>query len=482
MNTLYWHDYETTGTDPRYDRACQFAGVRTDEDLNIIGEPLMIYCRPSGDSLPHPQAALITGISPQLTQKEGLCEAEFIRKIHDELAAPGTCGVGYNSLRFDDEFTRFTLFRNFYDAYAREWQNDNSRWDIIDMVRLTRALRPEGINWPDNDNGKPSFRLEHLTAANGIEHQGAHDALVDVYATIALAKLIKTQQPRLYDFVYQHRRKQAIGPLLNVRERKPVIHVSRMYPSDYCGTALVVPVAADPNNANAVVVYDLRHNPSALIHEDVETLKQRLFTPAAELADGEQRPALKTIHINKCPLIVPESTLDDAAAARLSIDRQQHYEHLAMLNAAGDLSVKINQIFAGQQFEPIEDTDASLYSGGFFSNNDRNKMQIIREATPEQLASLSIPFEDKRLAEMLFRYRARNWPESLSADEASQWHDYCQQRLLHNDNPAILDLAGFDQALAEAEQNATAEQAELLSDLKAYRDELASALAEKSAI
>ncbi len=225
MTTLYWHDYETSGIDPRFDRPMQFAGVRTDEDLNIIGEPLMIYCKPSGDYLPHPQAALVTGLTPQLAEKEGLNEAEFIKQIHDELAAPGTCGVGYNSLRFDDEFTRFTLFRNFYDAYAREWQSGNSRWDIIDMVRLTRALRPEGIHWPNREDGKPSFRLEDLTAANGIEHSGAHDALADVYATIEMARLIKNAQPKLYDYVFERRRKQALAPLLNLNERKPVVHV-----------------------------------------------------------------------------------------------------------------------------------------------------------------------------------------------------------------------------------------------------------------
>ena len=213
MNTLYWHDYETSGTDPRYDRPLQFAGIRTDEDLNIIGEPLMMYCKPANDFLPHPQASLITGITPQKAQQEGLTEAEFMARIHAELAEPGTCGVGYNSLRFDDEFTRFSLFRNFYDAYAREWQNGNSRWDIIDMVRLTRALRPDGINWPDHDDGKPSFRLEHLTAANNIEQIGAHDALVDVYATIEIAKLIKNVQPKLFDYVYQNRRKNNIAIL-----------------------------------------------------------------------------------------------------------------------------------------------------------------------------------------------------------------------------------------------------------------------------
>ncbi len=469
MKTLYWHDYETFGIDPRYDRPSQFAGIRTDEDLNIIGEPLMIYCKPADDFLPQPQACLVTGITPQEALEKGVNEAEFIRLIHQELATENTCGVGYNSLRFDDEFTRFILYRHFYDAYAREWQNGCSRWDIIDMARLTRALRPEGIQWPDREDGKPSFRLEHLTTANHIEHQGAHDALVDVYATIALAKLIKSAQPKLYDYVYQHRQKQTLAPLLNLRDRQPVIHVSRMYPSDYCGTALVVPIAKDPHNSNGIIVYDLRHDPTAFINEDPTTLREWLFTPTKDLPQGVTRPALKTIHINKCPIIVPENTLDDAAADRLQIDRTQHQQHLQQLNKAGDLSAKINAIFTKPDYADSDDPDASLYSGGFFSGGDKQKMALIRDADPQQLATLSLPFDDPRLDEMLFRYRARNWPDSLSNEEQSQWQAYCQQRFHQSDQPAILTFERYFKDIENSQQQATTEkQQHVLAQLKAY--------------
>jgi exodeoxyribonuclease I len=473
MSTLYWHDYETFGIDPRYDRPSQFAGIRTDEDLNIIGDPLMVYCKPAGDSLPSPQACLVTGITPQEAVQKGVNEAEFIHQIHQEFAEPGTCGVGYNSLRFDDEFTRFTLYRNFYDAYAREWQNGNSRWDIIDMARLTRALRPEGINWPDREDGKPSFRLEQLTAANNIEHQGAHDALVDVYATIALAKLIKTAQPKLYDFVFNHRQKNAVSPLLNLRDRTPVVHVSRMYPSEYCGTALVIPIAKDPTNNNGIIVYDLRHSPEALINEDADTLRTWLFTPTAELPEGVTRPALKTLHINKCPVVVPENTLNDDAAERLQIDRAQHYQHLEMLNAAGDLTQKITEIFTAPDYETIDDPDASLYGGGFFSGGDKRKMELIRSAEPEHLKTMSIPFDDQRLPEMLFRYRARNWPNSLSDEENEQWQQYRQQRLNGDDNGKILSFNRFFETIKQSQsEDLDQKQQQVLQDLEAYGQQL----------
>jgi exodeoxyribonuclease-1 len=209
-NSFYWHDYETFGVDPSRDRPSQFAGLRTDQDLNPIGEPLVIYCQPQKDILPSPAACLITGITPQLALEKGLPEPTFIDLIHRELSQPMTCGVGYNSIRFDDEVSRYCLYRNFYDPYQREWKNGNSRWDILDMLRLMRALRPEGIEWADHEPGRPSFKLEHLTAANNIAHEAAHDALSDVTATIAMAKLVKQKQPRLFDYVVNNRSKKVV--------------------------------------------------------------------------------------------------------------------------------------------------------------------------------------------------------------------------------------------------------------------------------
>ena len=184
--TILWHDYETWGVSPKFDKPSQFAGIRTDLDLNIIGEPEMFYCQPPQDYLPQPEACLVTGITPQKALREGLTEAEFAERIHSLFSQPNTCVAGYNSIRFDDEVTRYLLYRNFYDPYAREWQNGNSRWDIIDMIRACYALRPEGIEWPtvERDGQQVvSFRLELLTKANGIEHEAAHDAMSDVYAT-----------------------------------------------------------------------------------------------------------------------------------------------------------------------------------------------------------------------------------------------------------------------------------------------------------
>ena len=473
-NTFYWHDYETWGSDPRRDRAAQFAGVRTDQEFRIIGAPLVLYCRPADDMLPHPEACLVTGIRPQEALRDGVPEAEFFRLIHGELARPGTCALGYNSIRFDDEFTRYGLYRNFLDPYAREWQNGNSRWDIIDMVRLTRALRPEGIQWPDHPDGKPSFRLEDLSRANGIEHGAAHDALSDVHATIALARLIKARQPRLYDYVYRMRGKRQAAQLLDLSRQSPVLHLSSMYPAAYCGLAMVVPVARHPINNNGVLVFDLRDDPTPMLDLEAHEIHRRLFTPADELPEGMERIPLKTVHLNKCPVVVPMNTLTPAAAERLSIDPDRGMRHLETIRGATNLDQKIQRALERRGFEADRDPDHGLYGGGFFGDEDRDRIADIRRRSAHELIGLAPPFEDPRLPKLLFRYRARNWPQTLSPEERARWREYRHRRLTDTGGGASITLDEYRARLAALREDPdlSADKRPLLDALAAYADEL----------
>jgi len=427
--SIYWYDFETFGSDPRRDRAAQFAGLRTDEDLNIIGEPLVIYCKPASDFLPSPEACLITGITPQLAMEKGENEVEFIRQIHKEFSQPDTCVAGYNSIRFDDELTRQLLYRNFYDPYEREWKGGNSRWDIIDMIRLCAAVRPEGINWPLDDKGFISFRLEKLTQANNISHAGAHDALADVLATIEMAKLVKLNQPRLYDYIYKLRAKSQVNVMLDIVNKKPVVHVSAMYPSSRGCLALVSPLCQHPDDKNGVIVYDLQEDPDNWISASPEEIRDRVYTRQEDLPESVRRIPLKTLHLNRCPVVAPMSILDDDKTSRFGIDKDACNRHWQILAREQDLPVKLRKPLERTGLASESDPDFMIYSGGFFSEGDRKLMGVIRESSPGQLAMLNLPFRDKRLAEMLFRYRARNFSETLDIDDQQRWESYRSQKL-----------------------------------------------------
>jgi len=391
---------------------------------------------------------MITGITPQLAREKGAPEADFFRFIHEQLMRPGTCALGYNSLRFDDEVTRYGLYRNFFDPYEREWKNGNSRWDVIDVVRLTHALRPDGINWPEKESGVTSFRLEELTAANDIEHAGAHDALVDVKATIAVAKLIRDRQPRLFDFVFNNRDKHKLAAQLNVRAGQPVLHVSARYPARLGCIAAVAPVAMHPVNRNGVIVYDLRSDPGTLLAMSADEIRARLYTATADLPEGTERIPLKVVHLNRAPVIVPMGTVTHAAREQWQMDAQAEKRHLEALRSAPGLAGKLAEVFgAGEQFPPQSDPDRGLY-GGFLSDDDRRRCEQVRHATADELGSMHPGFDAAKLDELLFRYRARNWPESLKQEERLRWEEFRRERLTQAGAGATIVLDDYRKQLS----------------------------------
>lgn len=429
--TFFIYDFESFGVDPARDRPAQFAGIRTDSDFNIIGEPVMIYCKQTDDYLPSPEAVMVTGITPQECNEKGVSEPEFAELIHREFSVPNTCIMGYNNIRYDDEMTRYTFFRNFFDPYEYSWRNGNSRWDLLDVVRACYALRPDGIEWAYDDEGMPSFKLENLTKANGIEHENAHDAMADVYATIAMAKLLKQKQPKLFDFFLNHRGKKALEAMVDVANMTPLVHVSGMLGNYRGNCTWIAPLAWHPVNKNAVIVCDLAGNMQDLISENAETLRERLYTKKAELeAVGLNSVPLKLVHINKCPILAPAKTLLPETAARLGIDRQQCLANLKLLQSHKSIiRDKVSDIFVDErEFAQSDNVETTLYQG-FFSDADKNNMAILRTLNPDELAAHGLAFADNRVAELLFHYRARHYPQTLSKAEQTRWQKYCNQQI-----------------------------------------------------
>ncbi|MCW5650805.1 MAG: exodeoxyribonuclease I [Ramlibacter sp.] len=471
--TFFWHDYETFGAEVRRDRPAQFAGIRTDEDLNEIGEPLMLYCQPAPDFLPSPEACLITGITPQLCLERGLPEHEFAARIEQAFSQPGTIGVGYNSIRFDDEVTRFMFWRNLIDPYAREWQNDCGRWDLLDVVRLTYALRPEGIEWPRHDDGRPSFKLEDLARANGLVHEAAHDALSDVRATIALARLIRQKQPKLFEFALRLHRKAEVAAELGLpavqAHAKPFLHVSGMFPPEQGCLAVMWPLASHPTNRNELLAWDLAYDPSELPLLDAQTLRTRLFTRTADLPPGQARLPVKSVHLNKSPMVVGHlKTLRPETAARWSIDLERALRHAAIARDLPDMSATWAEVFRRPEGEGAVDVDEDLY-GGFVGQGDRRRLDRLRGLAGPELAHARTGFDDGRLEELVFRYRARNFADTLSDDERERWEEQRTARLLEGEAGA----RNIDRFLEEIEvlsQSADERAEALLAALQDYAE------------
>lgn len=437
-NSFFFYDLETSGINPRRQRIMQFAGQRTDMNLEPIGEPVNVLVRLSDEVLPEPDAVMITGITPQKTLEEGYSEAEFCRLLMDEVMTPGTIMTGFNNVRFDDEFMRFTLYRNFYDPYEWAWSDDRSRWDLLDVVRLTRALRPEGIEWPVDDKGVATNRLELLSAANGLEHTNAHDALSDVEALISVARLIKQKQPKLFSYLLDMRNKKNVMELVNLDDPKPFVYASGRYDSAYEKTTVAFPIAPG-TKPGSVLVYDLRHDPEVFAGATPVAMAEALFA-RREVRQQKDFVALpvKELAYNKCPAVAPLGVLDEAAQQRLQIDLETIKANLAKLAKQPDFGDRVREAFERREaYEPETDVDAQLYDGFIDSQKDKTAMAAVRAADGETLADFHPQFNDDRLEKLLLRYKARNYPASLSADEKQAWEQYRATRFHHDARPFV---------------------------------------------
>lgn len=453
----------------------QFAGQRTDLDLNPIGEPNNILIALSEDVLPEPDAILVTGITPQYTIAEGTTEADFMETFSAEIATPGTVFVGYNSVRFDDEFMRCIHYRNFYDPYQWQWKDGRSRWDLLDVVRMTRALRPEGIVWPFDNEGKPTNRLELLTKANGLDHKHAHDALSDVHATIALARLLRGKQPKLFDWLFKVRDKQSVRAVVQTGE--PFVYSSGKYSGEYEKTSVAVMIAENERKDGALV-YDLRYDPTGFASLSVDELIEAWQWQKPEDRDpNKPRLPIKTLKYNRCPAVAPLAVLDEQSQKRIQLtletvhQNQQKLQSFKdwperVLEALGILDGKQQQVFAGLD----QHVDEQIY-GGFLQDGDARLLEDIRSAAPDQLTSYITKFKDRRLRELLPLYKARNFPRKLTDQERKVWEAYKTKRLFDGDQKSR--LARYFARIEElSKRNLTPEQQYILEDLLLYGQSL----------
>jgi exodeoxyribonuclease-1 len=426
--SFFFYDLETSGLDARRSRIMQFAGIRTDMDLNPIGEPYNVLVKLNDDVLPAPEALMVTGITPQQTQADGYTEAEFAQLLTDEIFTKETIVVGFNSVRFDDEFVRHLFWRTFRDPYEWAWKDGRSRWDLLDVVRMTRALRPEGIVWPIVD-GKASNRLELLTKENGIDHFKAHDALSDVEALIAVTRLIKEKQPQLYRYLLDMRDKNKVKKLVNLDNKVPFVYTSGSYEAAYDKTTVAFPLTAGKNGN--VIVYDLRYDPTLLTSLSKDELKKKLYATWEERqADGFIALPVKEMQYNRVPIVAPLGVLEQSEGwARVQLDKATIERHKTALLSAPHFAETIRDMFETRAgFKKSPDAESQLYDG-FVGDRDRLRVETVRNATPRELADFHPEFSDERLDSLLLRYKARNFPATLSEDESRAWEQWRNQSI-----------------------------------------------------
>ena len=442
--TIFWYDLESFGLNTAKDRIAQAAGLRTDLDLNIIGEELNIVCKITPDYLPNPGACLVTKITPQDTLEQGLNEADFIKIIRDEFMVPNTTVTGFNNISYDDELIRHTLYRNLYNSYEREYGDGRSRWDVLNLARAIHDLRPEGINFfHRSEKNHPQVKLTYLTEDNNIEQIGAHDALVDIYATINFAKLVKEKQPKMYDFYYTHRQKNTLVEFL--KGKRTVLLTTGFFTNEYGFTRPIALITTINDKTRQVYYFDLTQDASKLLEP---------FTSIKEV------PGLSSFQLNKCPYLAPISILEKEADVqkRLNIDMDLYRKNMRLILENPQIENYINSLdhtYLNPDSEK-DDIDYNLYSSPFLTYEVvREYNKILKEKPENKIASASASAKEKT-----FRLVARNWPEALTGDEKIQWNSFIKTKLENK-------LADYFRSIEETPRN-SAEDKEILDNLTEY--------------
>lgn len=453
MRTFFFYDLETSGFSARYDRIMQFAGQRTNDELELIGQPVNLLVKLTDDILPSPGAVLTTHVTPQMTVADGISEADFCRYFLEQVATPDTTILGYNSTRFDDEFIRHTLWRNFHDPYQWAWAEGRDRWDLLDVTRLVRALRPEGINWPtkrvaETDQLITTVNLVDMAKCNGFENDNAHDALADVKALINLARLLRQSQPTMWRYLLDHHNKHSVLDIITPGQPKPFVYASGRYSSSYQKTT-VATVIAEGRTPNSYLVWDLRYDPVDFTSlSEAEILSNLTADRATRRQDDFVPIPIKELSINKCPAVAPLGVLDSASEVRISLSRTEAMKHYHQLNSQAGLIKRLTRAWCKRPaFPPAGDVEGKLYDS-FTPKSDQTKIRLVAAADSTGLADLHPNFTDERLDELLFRYKARQYPASLSESEEERWRKFRRVKL-ERELPAYLsELSKLASSLA----------------------------------
>lgn len=467
--TFFFYDLETSGLNPRDARVMQFAGIRTDMDLNQIGEPYNILVKLNDDVLPSPEALMVTGITPQQTLSDGINEAKFAKVLANEVFTPDTIAIGFNNIRFDDEFIRHLFWRNFYDPYEWSWKDGRSRWDLLDVVRMTRALRPEGIEWPVDGKGVATNRLELITKANGLNHIKAHDALSDVEALISVTKLIKEKQPQLYEYLLKMRDKNEIKKLVNLDNKQPFVYVSGRFDAEFNKATIAFPLTTGKNGN--IVIYDLRYDPTPFVKLSQKDLAKKFFATWEERQEDDfQKLPVKEMQYNHAPAVAPLGVLSQGEGwKKISLSEDIITKNKTVLLSHPEFAENIRSIFENrEEFQKSPDPEAQLYDG-FVPDVDKIRIEAVRNADERKLADFHPNFIDERLSELLLHYKARNYPNSLAEDEAEAWEDWRSKKIAK-------DLPAFIKSIQKLSKSTTDEnKIYILQELQLWAESVAPA-------
>ncbi|MDT8318567.1 MAG: exonuclease domain-containing protein [bacterium] len=470
MSTYLFYDLETTGLNKCFDQILQFAAIRTDMNFNEL-ERYTTYIQLRPDVIYSP-GAMITNRISIFESMSGLCEYEAIKEIHRLLNQPGTISLGYNSLKFDDEFLRFSFHRNLFPPYTHQYADGCYRMDILPVTACYFLFKNDIMKWPEID-GAPTLKLEHLSEANRLARGPAHNALVDVEATIALARLLAEEEDMWKYLTGYFQKKEDMRRLAVL---PPFFGDDGSIGSETESWGLVIGTRYGYERRYQIPVLSL----GSSIPYSNQTLWLRLDNP------GLRETTLETIEestwvvrkkYGEADFILPPSKrfLANLDAERLAIvdeNREWLRENRGILSAIVDYyrSYEYPEI-------PDLDADAALYQMGFPDPSDQNLCSRFHSALPKDRARFIEQFKKPEYKILAGRILCRNAPSNCEPSVLEAFEHRRLRSILEGDEP-LVDYKGevqgsYSDALDEideirSERTLDEEQLQLLDELETY--------------
>ena len=437
---ILWYDYETSGRDAAVDRPVQLGWQVTDPGMEPVADAESLLVRLPDDVLPSPGAMLVHQILPDVHQRDGISEAELAKHL-EQLIAPRTLVAGYNSRGFDDKFTQHIFYRCLRDPYAWQYADGRGRFDLYPVVLTYFVLAPESIRWPEDHDGRPRFKLDRIGPLNQLDQglKRAHDASSDAAVTARLARQLALHDPDLFATCLKRIDKHFVTDQIRADGRSEgFLEVTSFAGWDQGFVRdLWIPFRLS-ERSNDYVAFDLNYDPQQVM-TNLIGLVERYSIDRSELRKQVRAMGIHTIRINAQPMLFRRATLEPHIKSRLEafgrdeVRQNQHldvWQHIQESPAFKQLYQLAVQVLVETEQALPDDVDFGLYAGKFLSTHDKDLLASLPLMDPEALSQWTQSFDDPRYDTLLFRYRARNFPQSLTQSEWKLWQKTRREKLM----------------------------------------------------
>ncbi len=426
MKTYLFYDLETTGLNKVFDQVLQFAAIRTDMTFKEIERyNIMIKLRP--DVIPSP-AAMITHRISLKQSMQGICEYEAIVQIHRILNQANTISLGYNTATFDDEFLRFCFHRNMLPPYEHQYKNGCSRMDLLPITNIYYLYKREVLIWPEIDK-KPTMKLEHLSTANKLATGQAHNAMVDVEATLELARRFSSKEPNIWHYLE--------GYFNKATDKKRIEKIPISFESVACCNRIGLMIGNKYGSDNQYQV------PVLLIGSSIPYKNQniwlRLDLPELRKGIPEETWVIRKKY-GEPGIVLPA---DPQHWDSLSPERQAIVaENKEWLQSHTHLFHQIIQYHREFRYPKIPnlDIDAALYQNDFLSSQEQTQCQQFHQASlADKIKLVGTLFEDIQMRQLASRLLCRNYPQNLPRMLTCYFKEYMQYIKPKHEEEALKD-------------------------------------------